>query len=219
MLFTIISFSFLTSIVYLINDLFDQELDRLHPVKKYRPIASKEISYVGISLCFFFLITTIFILFLIIESLQALSFLYLIYFLNNIFYNLFIKKSNIYFASLSVSIGFILRLFIGGAILNISVSTELFSFILLSTYVISFYKKISDLNEENLLKRSKLRQFSALIYFLILCIYVYHIQIYNLLNLNILFISNIILFIYCGFLTYAFLVKKKDPEIQLICLE
>ncbi len=44
LLITLISFSLLTSIVYIMNDLFDKEVDKFHPVKKYRPIASGEIS-------------------------------------------------------------------------------------------------------------------------------------------------------------------------------
>ena len=38
-----IAFSFITSAVYILNDIIDREDDINHPIKKYRPIASNKI--------------------------------------------------------------------------------------------------------------------------------------------------------------------------------
>lgn len=43
-LYAFIGFSFIASSIYIINDWKDVELDRQHPTKKERPLASKDIS-------------------------------------------------------------------------------------------------------------------------------------------------------------------------------
>jgi decaprenyl-phosphate phosphoribosyltransferase len=54
-LFAFIVFCLLSSVSYIINDIFDAPSDRKHPVKKFRPIASGEVSVisaVGIAIFF-----------------------------------------------------------------------------------------------------------------------------------------------------------------------
>ncbi len=42
-LLAFVSFSFIASAIYIVNDIMDAEVDRLHPRKKHRPIASGEL--------------------------------------------------------------------------------------------------------------------------------------------------------------------------------
>ena len=42
--YSIIGFSLVTSFVYIINDIFDMEFDKIHSEKKYRPIPAGKIS-------------------------------------------------------------------------------------------------------------------------------------------------------------------------------
>ena len=44
LLIILIGFSLICSSVYIINDLFDIEFDKLHPTKRFRPLAAGEVS-------------------------------------------------------------------------------------------------------------------------------------------------------------------------------
>ena len=57
-----ISFSFATSAAYVFNDILDAKQDRLHPIKKDRPIASKRLSVKNASVIVFVLVTLSFII-------------------------------------------------------------------------------------------------------------------------------------------------------------
>ncbi|MEW6062156.1 MAG: UbiA family prenyltransferase, partial [Bacteroidota bacterium] len=46
-LIAFVAFSLVSSAVYIINDIVDREADKLHPIKKERPIASGKISSVS----------------------------------------------------------------------------------------------------------------------------------------------------------------------------
>mgnify|MGYP001260124489 CR=1 FL=1 len=114
-----ISFCLISSSVYLINDFFDIKNDRLHPFKKFRPIASGELSKVEIFLsAIFFTLLSIFLSSLISFNLVLIIFLYLIL---QILYCLRLKKEPI-FDLLSISSGFLLRALSGVVASNLSFS-------------------------------------------------------------------------------------------------
>ena len=84
-------FSFISSAVYVVNDFKDQDADRLHPVKKNRPIASGAVSNSLAAVIFLLLLITAFTI-----SYQFLDTKFLIilaaYFVINLLY-CFYKKS------------------------------------------------------------------------------------------------------------------------------
>ena len=104
------------------NDVFDKSKDKEHPIKSFRPIASGSENNNELKVILFTLISIQLFLIVVFEISQSTLNYFFLYILNNIFYNLRIKKSNIYLASLSVSLGFYIRLLIGSDLTGIKLS-------------------------------------------------------------------------------------------------
>jgi 4-hydroxybenzoate polyprenyltransferase len=104
----------LSSGIYLINDLADQKEDRLHPKKRFRPVASGEVSLAFAISASLFLLSAASIgayLWLPKAALQ----LFVAYIALNFFYTFFLKKI-ILIEFFTIAIFFELRLFLGGII-------------------------------------------------------------------------------------------------------
>ncbi|MBR2476735.1 MAG: decaprenyl-phosphate phosphoribosyltransferase [Clostridia bacterium] len=119
-------FCFLSSVVYILNDIKDAESDRNHPVKKNRPIANGSVStakaYIlaGILLFFSILIELIFFS----DNLLTLVFTGT-YLLLNILYSVKLKNIPI-IDILILASGFVIRVLFGAAIIGVEVSTWLY---------------------------------------------------------------------------------------------
>jgi 4-hydroxybenzoate polyprenyltransferase/predicted HAD superfamily phosphohydrolase YqeG len=98
------------SVVYILNDIFDREQDRLHPKKKTRPVASGEISLPAavVALCFLMLVGTIFVLYI-----PAVAPAVFAYVLLNIAYTAVLKNIAI-LDLLCISVFYLLRILAGG---------------------------------------------------------------------------------------------------------
>ncbi len=147
-LLAFISFCFITSATYIINDIFDARLDRLHPTKKERPIASGDLP-VG-----FAVIETVILIFLALlfaSGLQPL-FSYIIwgYLLLQIFYSLGLKNIPI-LDILIIATGFILRVYSGALAINAHLSVW---FLLCVVSVALFLASGKRRSEFNLLKET-----------------------------------------------------------------
>jgi decaprenyl-phosphate phosphoribosyltransferase len=121
--FIFLFFSILTSSVYILNDIFDIEIDKKHKKKKYRPLASGlltiklaiiiSIIFSIISLTYFFFFTQE-IIFLLVTSYLIINFLYSFYF----------KKLR-YLDLIIILLGFLIRIYLGSISTEITISTFL----------------------------------------------------------------------------------------------
>jgi len=140
------SFSFLASVIYIINDYKDIAEDRMHPTKKNRALASGIVSkksafLIGIML----FIISFSLAFYINEKLVVCLFVYLIL---NISYTFWLKYISI-LDVIIVALGFVLRVFMGGYVLNIEVSHWLITLTFLLALFIVIAKRRDDIHIES----------------------------------------------------------------------
>ncbi|MBO5615233.1 MAG: decaprenyl-phosphate phosphoribosyltransferase [Prevotella sp.] len=139
-----VSFSFIASAVYCLNDIIDVEADRRHPVKCKRPIASGDVSVPTAYLMMLILITmSISVLFL--SSVGVVSGICVIaaYLLMEIAYCLKLKRYAIIDVCM-LSLGFVLRIIAGGVVTDIVISHWLVMMTFLLTLFLGIAKRRDD---------------------------------------------------------------------------
>jgi len=156
-----LSFCFVSSSVYVINDIIDREKDKLHPKKKLRPIASGQIGLLQA-----FLILFIFLVSSILTSLKLnykIAIIIAFYFVLNFSYSFWLKNIVI-LDIMTISVGFILRVIAGGEAIDVKIS----NWLILSTFFISIFlaamKRRSELalfENNDLLTRKVLSEYST----------------------------------------------------------
>jgi 4-hydroxybenzoate polyprenyltransferase len=132
------AFSFVASSIYVLNDWKDKDLDRLDPKKRFRPIASGEVSPIEAILIFFTLFVLSFLLSIKFNFL-ALG-LILFYFIMNIFYSLGAKKI-ILLDVFIIAVGFVLRVLFGSFAMGIFASPWIISTTFFIALFLGFYKR------------------------------------------------------------------------------
>ena len=152
-----------SSAVYVLNDIMDAESDRAHPKKKFRPIASGELSpkTAGIYL----VILLIVIAFVCTFMKPVFIFVIILYIVSNFLYSWKLKNVvllDVFF----ISFGFMLRVLGGAAAISVFIS----SWMILTTIFISLFLAISKrraelsqvINQENIEKQRKvLREYTV----------------------------------------------------------
>lgn len=141
-LFAFTAFCFAASTVYIINDIKDLEEDKLHPTKKLRPLASKQVTREEAYLMIFILGTLTLLLSLFI-GLSNFSVILLIYFIINISYSFYFKRVP-YLELLIVSFCYLLRLEAGGVVSGIDISFWLHAVILSGAFMFVTGKRYSE---------------------------------------------------------------------------
>lgn len=136
-----IVFCGLSSAVYVINDIFDIEKDRLHPFKRFRPLANRDLS-ISYAIVIFLLMTA---------SSLALSFfintafflLVIVYLLLQISYSMVLKNITV-LDILALAGGYILRVYAGELASNYHISVWL----VLTTVALSLFLAIGKRRSE-----------------------------------------------------------------------
>ncbi len=139
-------FYLMSTVVYIFNDISDRNIDKLHPRKKHRPIASGTVSIVEakiIMLSIFSLATIISYFF----NYQLLIVL-LLYAVINILYSLKLKEI-VFIDILIISSGFILRLLAGSLVNDIYLSKWIYimTFLLAGLMAVTKRKDAVDRND------------------------------------------------------------------------
>jgi len=137
-----LAFSLVASGVYVINDYRDRFVDRQHPTKKLRPIASGEISTAS---AWTLVVILLFTGFFIAANLET-TFLYILltYFVMNLGYSFGLKNIPIVDLFI-VSLGFLLRIYSGGVIADLPITHWLSVMILLLALFLIIAKRRDDI--------------------------------------------------------------------------
>lgn len=207
-----ISFSLIASSIYIYNDIQDIEKDKLHPLKKNRPIASgviskKKATIVGV------------IVFLLALLIQLGGYLYfhnagfiyatiimLIYFVMNVFYSKGLKNIPIIDVMI-LAFGFVLRVLYGGALTDTEISNWLFLTVLSICMFAGFGKRRNEMIKNKSKSRKVLQEYTksfldksmylflslALVFYSLWCTNGFRFMETNLLTYSVLFVIFIVL--------------------------
>lgn len=133
---TFFLFSILASSIYIINDIFDIEEDRKHPLKKNRPLANGSIS-ISSAIVLSALLSLISLALAFFINLAVFKILF-IYFILNILYSLKLKHISIVDIFI-IAIGFVLRLFAGANSMKLYLSP----WIIIMTFLLALFLAIA----------------------------------------------------------------------------
>lgn len=140
-------FSFVSSSIYILNDINDIESDRKHPKKKNRPLASGAISIKKAYFLLSILIIVSFgasLLFSIYLNNYFVLFILLFYFVLNILYSKKLKHYAIIDVVI-IAFGFLLRLFLGAVVTGISISNWLYLMVMFASFYMGFGKRRNEI--------------------------------------------------------------------------
>ena len=145
--FAFIIFSLSSSVVYVLNDMADVEKDKLHQIKKKRPLASGAISMAQAKI-------VIVILCILIAFMMGLLYwndpnffiilIPIVYIILNLLYSKWLKHISIIDVVILVS-GFVLRVMYGGVVVDVVVSKYLYLMIIFGSFYLGFGKRRNEM--------------------------------------------------------------------------
>lgn len=178
-----LSFSFIASTIYIINDIFDLENDRKHSYKRKRALASGDIS-IPQSLI---VIVILFLLSVFIAMMLSYNFRILLatYFILSLSYTFYLKRIVI-MDVIVLSILYTLRVLTGVELISVEISTWFLAFIIFTFFSLSIIKRCVDIHTEKTATRAHGRGYhnkdytilsivgsaSSMVAILIYCLYI-----------------------------------------------
>ena len=152
-------FCFTSSFVYVFNDIADREKDRLHPKKKFRPLASGALSVSFALFLLFFLLCLIGLLLLEIHD-EKVFLIICVYLGMNFFYS-FRFKHLVLADVFVIAFGFILRVYAGAYAIDVQVSSFLFMTTFFLALFLAFSKRKAELAKSGETTRAVLKKYSV----------------------------------------------------------
>lgn len=209
-----IYFCMISSAVYILNDLVDIESDRIHPRKKYRPLAAGTVSLKG----------AVLLLFILAAAAIGLSFrlsysfgiIVVLYLLNNLLYSFFVKHVVI-IDVMSISLGFLFRVVGGAVVIGVYVSPWLLLCTLMLALFLGFCKRRNELaiiGENDAIHRKILAHYSLSFIDNMLSIItastVLSYSLYTFLESKNKYMMVTVLFVLYGIFRYQYLIYNKN---------
>ena len=157
-------FSLVASAVYVLNDVVDAEVDRSHPVKRLRPIASGQLPVPFALIAVGVLMAAALVPAVLIHA--GFASILAAYFLLNVVYSLFLKKAVIVDV-MTIAASFVLRIVAGAVVIDVPISEWLLICTSLLALFLGFSKRrheITVLEEDAHVHRPVLLEYST--YFL-----------------------------------------------------
>lgn len=193
-------FSLIASAVYIFNDLFDIEADRLHPKKKNRPLAAGKITRKQAVITIAILLLTGILIFGLTLNQTMIWALVGFYLLQNILYTIKLKHITIVDIVI-IALGFLIRIMIGG----VATDTRLSQWIILITFLLALFLALAKRRDDVLLFEktgNKMRK---------------NIDGYNLdfLNVSMSIMSAVVIVAYIMYATSPDIVSKMGHNIYL----
>ena len=158
--FGFIAFSFLASVVYIINDIRDVEKDRTHPTKRNRPIASGAVSVKSAIVIGVILFVVSMAMNYLSAGLDPISWVILLgYFAMNLGYSFGLKNVPLLDVAI-LAAGFLLRLLYGSVVTGIPLSAWLCLTTVLASFYLGFGKRRNEHTLDSDNKRDVLNVYS-----------------------------------------------------------
>lgn len=212
-----IAMCFVSSSVYIINDLKDIEQDRRHEVKKNRPLAARLLSKNEAVIIFAVLLTLSVLILLLLANIYVALYLAL-YMLTNLAYTYKLKHLPLW-DIITVGVMYILRLEVGAAATNIIASGWLIATVFFGALILIIGKRYAEIREDNVRKVLKYYTENFLHTLLLMCMFTtLGAFIIYTINFGNSYIPALIIFTFINFRYYYLLdteAKGQRPEVLL----